>query len=66
MFGSRGDHVLAAKKRAHGVNGALLIFEEGAVDALVKVIEGQFFGGIGFDYPVLIDHAFKKSSGGYF
>ena len=66
VFGRRGDEVFAADERAHGVNGAGFIFEEGTGDALVEVVEGKLVGGLGVSKPVFIDHAVDESGGGEF
>src|ERR1039458_7002240 len=56
--------VFAADERADGVNGAGLILEEGAGDALVEVLDGQLARGRGFGKPIFVDHAIYESGGG--
>ena len=62
--GVRGDEVFAADEGADGVDGAGFVFEEGARDALVEVVEGELTGAVGVGEPVTVDHAVNEAGGG--
>ncbi len=62
--GVRGDEILAADEGADGVDGAGFVFEEGAGDALVEVVESELAGAVGVGEPVAVDHAVNEAGGG--
>ena len=61
--GVGGDEVFAADEGADGVDGAGFVFEEGAGDALVEVVEGELAGAIGVGEPVAVDNAVNEAGG---